>query len=337
MERRSLYFTGKREVSLKRESISEPAGKEVLVETMYSGVSRGTELLLYRNEVEDDICLDKNWDYKKDPSKEAFKYGYSCVGKIVSTGEKVPDARKGDKVFCFNPHESHFLADIDQVVLLDDDIDTKNSVFLPTLETAVNFALESTPVIGEKVAVFGQGLVGLLTTNVLNLFPLDKIVISDKYKKKRTLSQKMGADTVFDSKTTAEDMVERSDLKNEGFDLSLELSGNLDVLQKAIDVLGFGGRAVIGSWYGEKKGELELGTDFHRGQIEIKSCQVSSIPKERSERWDKERRIGTTLDLLRNEDFTDLVTHEYEIEEASKAYKKLEKEPGKVIQLIFKY
>ncbi len=337
VERTSLYFKGERDVSLRKENISEPEGKEVLVETLYSGVSRGTELLLYRDEIENSICLDKSWDYEKNSSKNGFKYGYSCVGKIISIGDKVPDEVEGKKVFAFNPHESHFLADIDEVIQLNENIDAENSIFLPTLETAVNFALDSTPVIGERCAIFGQGQVGLLTTYVLNHFPLDKIVTSDKYEKRKDLSEKMGADKVFDSRAPVEDMLNQCGLKDDGFDLSFELSGNLDVLQKAVDVLGFGGRVIIGSWYGNKSEELKLGTDFHRNHIQIKSSQVSSIPKERCERWNKERRIETTLDFLQKEDFTNLITHEYDIGQASEAYEKLEKDPEEVVQLIFKY
>jgi len=337
VERTVLYFTGERDVSLRNETVPGPKGREVLVETLYSGVSRGTELLLYRNEVENDISLDRNWDYGENPLEGSFKYGYSCVGEIVSTGEKVSDDREGEKVFCFHPHESHFVSDMKDLVFLGEDIDVRNFIFIPTLETAVNFALDSTPVIGERCVIFGQGQVGLLTTYVLNHFPLEKIVTSERYEKKRDLSKKMGADTVFDSKTTAEDMLDQCGLNEDGFDLSFELSGNLDVLQKAVDVLGFGGRVIIGSWYGNKSRELKLGTDFHRDQIQIKSSQVSSIPKERRERWDKERRIKTTLDFLNKKDFTDLITHEYDIGQASEAYEKLDKEPEEVVQLIFKY
>lgn len=337
MKRRSLYFTGEREISLREETISKPEGKEVLVETLCSGVSRGTELLLYRDEIEDGICLDKSWDYENDSPQDGFKYGYSCVGKIISTGEEVPGKMEGKKVFAFNPHESHFLADISELVLLAEEMDAENSIFLPTLETALNFALDSTPVIGERCAVFGQGLVGLLTTYVLDHFPLKKIVTSDRYEKKKNLSQKMGADKIFDARTTSENMLKECDLNEDGFDLSLELTGNLEVLQKAVDVVGFGGRVIVGSWYGKRSGELNLGTDFHRGQIEIKSSQVSSIPKNRCERWDKERRIETTLDFLRKEDFTELISHEYDINQASKAFEKLEKKPEEVVQLIFKY
>ncbi len=337
VERTSLYFTGERNVSLRKETISEPEGKEVLIETLYSGVSRGTEILFYRDEIENSICLDKIWDYEKNSSQNGFKYGYSCVGEIISTGDKVPEEMEGRKAFAFNPHESHFLVDKDKVVLLDENMRAENSIFLPTLETAVNFALDSTPVIGERCVIFGQGQVGLLTTYVLNHFPLDKIVTSERYKKKKDLSKKMGADKVFDSKTPVEDMLNQCGLKEDGFDLSLELSGNLGVLQKAVDVLGFGGRVIIGSWYGNKSEELKLGTDFHRDQIQIKSSQVSSIPKERCERWDKERRIETTLDFLQEKDFTELITHEYDIDQASEAYEKLDKKPEEVVQLIFKY
>ncbi|MFP4141778.1 MAG: zinc-dependent alcohol dehydrogenase [Thermoplasmata archaeon] len=337
VKRRSLYFKGERKVSVKEETVSKPEGKEVLVETLCSGVSRGTELLLYRDKIEKGICLDKSWDYKKNSSQDGFKYGYSCVGRIISTGDKVSEKMEGKKVFAFNPHESHFLADFNELVLLDENIDAENSIFLPTLETAVNFALDSTPVIGERCAVFGQGTVGLLTTYVLDHFPLENIITSDRYEKKKYLSEKMGADTVFDAKTPAVDMLERCGLNEDGFDLSLELTGYLEVLQKAVDILGFGGRVVVGSWYGNRGGELTLGTDFHRGQIEIKSSQVSSIPKERCERWDKERRIETTLEFLRKDDFTELISHEYDIDQASKAFEKLEKEPGEVVQLIFRY
>lgn len=337
MERTSLYFEGDQKIRLKDEPLRKPEENEVLIKTLCSGISRGSELLIYRGDVEDGTPLDKSLNYPVKSSGKSLKYGYCCVGQIIETGEDVPQERVGDLVFSFNPHETHFIKDIEDVVILDEDIDPKNAIFLPFLETAVNFALDSNPVIGEDVMIFGQGVIGLLTTDVMEGFPLNSIVTSDKYEKRQGLSGKMGADEVFESNVSSEEILEKCGLSEDGFDLSFELTGEINVLQKAMKVLGFGGRAIIGSWYGNDKGEVKLDTDFHRSQIEIKSSQVSSIPNKKSARWDKERRLNTALVILKERDYKELITHKYEINKAAEAYEKLCNDPEDVVQTVLKY
>ncbi len=337
MKRRSLYFDGEGGVSLKTEELDEPEDEEVMVKTLYSSVSRGSELLLYHDKVEENVSLDKSFDYSKSSPGRSFKYGYSCVGEIVSIGSEVSDEVLGDKVFCFNPHESHFLSPIDRLINLEEKIDPKNATFLPSLETAVNLTLDGRPTIGEDVVIFGQGVIGLLSTYVLNLFPLRNLVTIDKYNERIKISEELGSDVCLEAPIEVDDVKEILGSKKEGADLSFEITGDIEVLEKAVDVVGFGGRVIVGSWYGDKKGEINLDTDFHRNRVEIKSSQVSTIPQDYSNRWDKKRRIDTVLNLLKYSNFSDLITHEYDIQDAEEAYELLEDHPDKVIQLIFEY
>ena len=122
-----------------------------------------------------------------------------------------------------------------------------------------------------------------------------------------------------------------------GADLSLELSGSPDALNGAIALTGFGGRVVIGSWYGEKQAHLNLGGEFHRSRIKLISSQVSTIAPELSSRWDKKRRYEVAWGALMRFHPEKWITHRIPLEDAAQAYRLLDENPGNTIQVILQY
>ena len=326
MNRISLYFTGKRQVSINEEELPKTGDGGVLVQTLFSAISPGTESLIYRGEFPTGMQADE-----KIPSLSAkfaypFKYGYSAVGKVVSLGIDVDSRLKDRLVFAFQPHESHFIADPETLILIPEDISPEDSVFLPNMETAVNFLMDGPPLIGEHVAVFGQGIVGLLTTNLLSQFPLANLVTLDLYPLRRQASHDLGAHVCLDPGDGDLEGQMKGRLPN-GADLTYELSGSPYALDQALIATGFAGRVVIGSWYGSKYVNLNLGRHFHRSRIRLICSQVSSIAPEFSSRWTKKRRFDVAFEKIRRLKPARFITHRFPIQQAAEAYQLLDKEP----------
>jgi 2-desacetyl-2-hydroxyethyl bacteriochlorophyllide A dehydrogenase len=339
MTGRSLRFTGQRSVEVRKRSIPEPDDGEVLVETTVSAISPGTELLVYRGKAPTGMEADETIDALAGDLSFPLSYGYAAVGRVVETGSDVRGEWRDRRVFGFNPHESHFVADPDDLVPVPDDRSDAEAAMLPNAETAVNLALDARPRVGERVAVFGQGLVGLLTTAVLADFPLSSLRTTDCYETRRAMSTALGADESV--APVSGDAVAR--LRGDegdgadGVDLAVELSGDPAALDRAIDVTGFDGRVVVGSWYGTKRADLDLGGGFHRSRIELVSSQVSTLDPDLRGRWTSERRIETAWDRLDRIDVEPLITHRVPLEDADEAYRLLDEAPNEAIGVLLTY
>jgi threonine dehydrogenase-like Zn-dependent dehydrogenase len=243
----------------------------------------------------------------------------------------------GKMVFCFNPHESHFIASVDQLIPVPEEVELEDSVFLPNMETAVNFIMDGAPMLGETVAVYGQGVVGLLTTSLLAYYPLASLITFDHYDQRRKASYIVGAHLSLDPTGNNTPALHKWRETYTGADLVYELSGAPATLDQAIQVSRFNGRVVIGSWYGEKRADLNLGGSFHRKRLKLISSQVSTLTPELSGRWNKARRFQVAWEMLRQSKPSRLITHRFHIEKAAEAYQLLDKEPEQAIQVIFTY
>ncbi|MCQ4334702.1 zinc-binding dehydrogenase [Natronomonas sp. F2-12] len=328
MTGRALYFTGPGSVEVRPKPIPEPEPGEVRVRTERSSVSPGTELLVYRDEVPADLPIDETIDALDETFSYPLQYGYATVGRVTALGEGVDDEWLDRRVFAFNPHESHFLAD--PGTLVPTTLSDERALLIPNAETAVNLVMDARPRVGARVVVFGQGPIGLLTTALLAEFPLADLVTVDRYESRRRLSESFGADRA----------VAPGDLEEAlgaAPDIAFELSGNPAALDDAISVTGYAGTVVVGSWYGTKGVSLDLGGSYHRSHIRIRSSQVSRIDSDHADRWDKARRLSFVRSWLAENDLTALLTHEFEVGQAAEAYRLLEERPDGAIQIVFTY
>lgn len=196
--------------------------------------------------------------------------------------------------------------------------------------------MDGCPLIGENVTIIGQGVIGLLVTHLLSKFPLSELVTLEPYSMRRKFSGKLGADEVLDPKETKKSFEKEIPLK-QGSDLTYEVSGNPSTLELAIELTRFNGKIIIGSWYGNKKNSLNLGSEFHRNRIKISSSQVSTINPNYRGRWDRNRRINLCWKMIKNSNFEQLVTHEIPIEKGEEAYELIDKKQEKVLQVLLKY
>jgi 2-desacetyl-2-hydroxyethyl bacteriochlorophyllide A dehydrogenase len=341
MIRHSLYFTEPYQVSLQKEPLSPPGPDQVLVQTLMSAISPGTELLVYRGQAPQDMLADTSIAALSGTLTFPLKYGYAAVGRVVELGPEVAAHWQGKLVFAFHPHEEFFLATPAELLLVPPGLDPEEAVFLPNMETAVTLILDGKPLIGEKVVVFGQGIVGLLLTALLANFPLAKLVTLDRLPKRRLASETLGAYASFDPSDPQTPVNLRAALQNEGqvslADLAFEISGNPAALDQALAVTGFHGRIVIGSWYGAKKSELHLGGLFHRQRQMLMSSQVSTIAPELTGRWTKPRLLEVAWQMLYKVKPARFITHRFPLAQAAQAYQLLDQKPGEAIQVVLTY
>ena len=337
----ALYFTAPRQVEHRAEPCPAPARGQVRVRTLASAISPGTEMLIYRGQMPQGLAADETLEALSGALTYPLKYGYAAVGEVEALGEGVPAAWLGRQVFAFQPHQRCFVAPTASLFPLPPGIGVEQALFLPNMETAVNFLLDGAPRIGEKVAVLGQGVVGLLTTALLARFPLAALVVFDRYPLRRETARTLGATVALDPAAadalqTAREALEARDLYD-GADLTYEVSGNPQALNMALEITGFAGRVVIGSWYGTKRAPLDLGGRFHRSRIRLLSSQVSTLAPEHTARWNKARRLRTAWDMLRTFPAERLITHRFAFAQAAEAYRLLDERAGEAIQVIFTY
>lgn len=346
MNRRTLTFTAPRQVELCEESLPALGAEDVLVETTCSAISAGTEMLVYQGRFPRDLETDSVISGLRGGFEYPLAYGYACVGRVVEVGNEVNREWLNRSVFAFQPHTSHFIAKPESLFPIPESLSPENACFLPNMETAVNLVQDGAPILGERVLVLGQGMVGLLTASLLHEFPLERLVTADRYEARRIASVEIGVSESFDpeqKKFHKEDNdVTVSPLAPQlayaqSFDLTYELTGSPSALNNAIALTRFSGRIVIGSWYGEKRAEIDLGGSFHRSRIQLISSQVSSIAPALSGRWDKGRRFGVAWEALKRIQPQKWITHRFPIEEAEKAYRLLNEQPQKAIQVVFEY
>lgn len=298
-------------------------------------------MLIYRGEFPEELPVDENLPALQGSFSYPLAYGYSAVGEVVQVGAQMNSGWLGARVFAFQPHASHFIARPEGLHRLPEGISFEDAVFLPNLETATNFVLDGAPLIGEQVAVFGQGIVGLLTTALLASFPLASLVTLDHYPRRREASLELGATASLDPAHPEATIQARELLQgprpHPGADLVFELSGSPQALDQAIAVAGYHARIVIGSWYGKKRAPIDLGGRFHRDRLRLVSSQVSSIAPEISARWTKGRRIQSAWESMAEIRPARFITHRFPLADAPEAYRLLDQHPEDAIQMIFAY
>ena len=335
MTARRLKFTAPRAVDIERIPDPTPGPDEVRVETILSAISSGTERLVYRGEAPADLPADTALESMDGDLSFPLAYGYAAVGEVDAVGEDVDSAWLGRRVFAFEPHASAFTADPSSLEPVPSGVSDAQATLLPTVETAVTFLLDGHPRVGERVGVFGQGMVGLATTALLAASPLGELVTVDACGARRTLSERLGADVSVEPGETAVDRLRAGEPA--GRDLTYELSGAPAALDDAIAATGYDGRVVVGSWYGTKPVELDLGGTFHRDRIDVSSSQVSTIDPALGGRWSPSRRLDVAWEWLERLDLAPLLTHRVDLSAAEEAYELLESSPNEAVGILFSY
>ncbi len=330
-----LWFTAPFQVEVRNVPLAPPAADEVQVRALYSAVSPGSELLLYRGQLPDSMALDSSLESLQGTSHSQYpvQYGYACVGEVQQTGADVDPAWLGKTVFSFQPHASHFNARPDQLMPVPDDISAEAAVFLPNMETAVNLVQDGQPMLGERVVVLGQGVVGLLLSGVLSQYPLASLKAIEGQPNRQALARHLGVQAVFSPQDATPS--QQPDLADA--DLIYEISGHPDALNLAIGLSGYASRIVIGSWYGNKPVSVDLGGEAHRNRLQLITSQVSTLAPALGGRWSKQRRFDVAWEMIRRIDPTRLITHRVPLREAGTLYQQLHDAQAGMVQPLFDY
>ena len=232
-----------------------------------------------------------------------------------------------------HPHQSTYVVPAQMPVRLPDGLDPVLGVFLANIETATNVVIDAAPRLGERVAVFGQGVVGLLITQLLRLTGVSQIIVVEPVARRRELACQVGADVALVA--SGETLGAIRDLTDgAGVDLVIEASGSAAALDQALDALVFGGTCVVCSWYGTKPVELRLGGAFHRRRLRIVSSQVSTIDAALQPRWTHQRRLALARDLLPGLELSSLISHRIPLERAAEAFALVDQHADQTVQVV---
>ena len=326
MQARRLMFIAPRRVELAAVDVAEPGPGQVLVRTLHSGISSGTELLCYRGLLDPDLPLDERIGSLSGSFRYPFPYGYSCVGVVERSSGAVPP---GTVVFAFHPHQDRFVVAGSDVVVLPEGTDPRSGTLFPLVETALQISLDAGPVTHETVVVLGLGAVGVITALLLQQAGAD-VLAADPLAGRRALAVSLGVPAV-----TPDELPSR--LPDGGVPLVVEVSGSPPALADALPLLAHEGTALVGSWYGEQQVRLPLGGAFHRRRLTIRSSQVSTIPAALAGRWDVARRRRVAAGLLDVLPLRALATTEVPFEDAPRAYEALDRRAPGVLHVALRY
>ncbi|MEO0990746.1 MAG: dehydrogenase, partial [Pseudomonadota bacterium] len=282
MKARALWTTEPGVFDIQEQALGDAPNGSVVVSALCSGVSRGTESLVFQGLVPNELH-----DVMRCPGQDGtfdfpVKYGYALVGEV----EAGPKDLLGQVVFALHPHQDRVVLSAADVRPLPADLPPRRAVLAANMETALNLAWDSGVGPGDRVLVVGAGVVGLLTAALISRIPAVDLIVADQNLARRDLVEAVGA------------RFAGPDQLPEGVDCAFNLSGSAAGLQVAIDAAGQEATVIEGSWHGAAQSPLALGGTFHPRRITIKSSQVGSLPPHRVPRWTYARRIETALKLL---------------------------------------
>jgi NADPH:quinone reductase-like Zn-dependent oxidoreductase len=273
-------------------AVGDPGPGEVLVRSLRSGVSRGTEALVFRGGVPADQHATMRAPFQEGDFPGPVKYGYLSVGAV----EQGPPDLVGRTVFCLHPHQTRYVVPSDAVVPVPDGVPLDRAVLAGTVETAVNALWDAAPLVGDRVVVVGGGMVGLCVARLLTGIPGTEVTVVDVDPERAGVVGTLGAG-----------FAQPGDAPG-GADLVVHASASSAGLQLSLDLLGPEGSVLDLSWYGAAEVTLRLGGAFHSGRLSIRASQVGTVSPARAARRSTTDRLRLALDLLRDPAFDALVT-----------------------------
>lgn len=335
MRARALFHVAEGRVEIRELALPALAAGEVLVRSRFSAISPGTEALIFRGAFPTDGALDARIAALQGGFAYPFRYGYALVGEVEATGPGVDEALAGTRVFAFHPHQDRAVVPLADCLAIPEGIAPEAALFLPQVETAVNLVLDGAPLVGERVLVFGQGVVGLLTAALLARFPLARLVGLEPLAWRREIAMQWGIPETVDPGRTDAWQALLSSLS--GADLVFELSGDMRALDQAIEAAGFDARILVGSWYGANPRPLDLGGRFHRNRLRIVSSQVSTLGPALTGRWDRQRRLDLAWRMLAQLQPQRLVGEIFPLGRCAEAFEAVLARREGVMQVILEY
>ena len=316
----AVWYVGKGAVEIRPGALN-PAPGWVRVAARFSGVSRGTERLVFQGRVP----LSEHQRMRCPHQEGAFpfpvKYGYALAGVI----EDGPKERIGENVFLLHPHQRLAEVSASDVHTLPADLPLRRAALAANMETALNVSWDAEAASGDRILIVGGGVLGLLIAGVLARMPGTAVTVTDIDPARKAVAEKMGAGFALPAAAPQDqDIVIHTSATGEGLRLSLESAGTE-------------ARVVEASWYGDKEVSVALGGAFHSRRLTLVSSQVGAVPPARRARWTTARRMSKALELLRDARFDALITDEISFDAAALALPKVFAEDSPGLMTVLRY
>ena len=294
-------------------------GGEVTVRTLYSGISRGTESLVFRGRVPPSQHESMRAPFQEGGFPAPVKYGYSSVGEVTEADGDGAGELLGRRVFSLYPHQDVYRVPTTAVTELPGGVPPGRAVLAANMETAVNAVWDGSALPGDRVVVIGAGVVGLLVGWLCRRIPGTEVIAVDTNPRRAGAAAALG-------------IALRNHPPGTGTaDLVFHASGNPAGLRVALDAAGREATVVEISWYGDGQVGLPLGEAFHSRRLVLRSSQVGRVPPGRAPRWDTRRRVALALSLLRDPDLDVLISGESDFEELPAVMARLSTAPGNTL------
>jgi threonine dehydrogenase-like Zn-dependent dehydrogenase len=277
---------------IRSESLPPPGPDDVLVRTVRSGISRGTETLVFRGGVPASQYTAMRAPFQEGDFPGPVKYGYLSVGVV----EQGPPELHGRLVFCLHPHQTGYVVPARSVVAVPDAVPIDRAVLAGTVETAVNALWDAAPLVGDRVTVVGAGMVGCCVARLLARIPGARVTLVDVDDGRANVAAALGVDFAVPADAA------------DGRDLVVHTSATSAGLQQSLDLLAPEGTVIDLSWYGDAEVTLSLGESFHSRRLGIRASQVGVVAPARRGTWTTTDRLALALDLLADPAFDVLLT-----------------------------
>jgi threonine dehydrogenase-like Zn-dependent dehydrogenase len=294
---------------------------ELLIRSLVSAISRGTESLVFRGEVPESEWRRMRCPFQEGEFPAPVKYGYAVVGVI----ENGPEDAIGRRVFCLHPHQDRFIVPEDAVVVVPDDVPERRATLAANMETAVNGLWDGAPGPGDRIAVIGAGVVGALVAALAARLPGAEVELIDIDPTREPVATALGCRFAISAP------------KHTEADLVIHASGRPEGLAAALATAGFEATVLEMSWYGTRVVPLALGAAFHSRRLTLRSSQVGAIPAGRRARWSRRRRLALSLALLRDPVFDLLLSGESDFTALPELMPRLAGSPAGVLCHTLRY
>ena len=288
-------------------ALSPPGPGQVLVEADYSGISRGTESLVFRGQVPPSLAQTMRCPFQVGDFPGPVKYGYISVGRIVAG-----DGPIGQAVFCLHPHQDRYVVPADALTLIPDGVPPARAVLAANLETALNGLWDGRPGPGDDLAVIGGGVVGCLIGWLAAQIPGCRVQLVDIDPGRAPTAAALGLDFALPQQARG------------GLDGVFHTSGSPAGLRTALSLVGPEAQITELSWFGAQDVSLPLGGAFHPGRHTLRSSQVGQIPPHQRPRWDYRRRMGVVMRLLADPVLDVLINREGRFEDLPQTMNQLD-------------
>lgn len=338
----ALVFTGPRALELREEPSRAPGPGEVRLQTLYSGISHGTEMNVYRG-------VAPQYQKSFDPKVRLFlpaetphwryptRYGYAAVSRVLDTGPDVTRVQAGDIVFSHTHHRTETTTKVEAVHRLPSGIDPLIGIFVANLNTSLNGVLDADIHVGDTVVILGQGVLGLLALQWVRLSGARQIVVADLAQHRRELGREMGATVALDPAEVDVALEVRRLTDNRGADVTFDLTGSYRGLQTAIRTAAPDTAVIAMSWYPGQAAGLVLGDEFHHNRITLRCSQVGQINPHLRHRWSIARRMETVMQYLPQLRLRPLISDVMPFQDAAEAYRRVDSGADGVTQVVLDY